>query len=377
MLHQVAGQAALQLVYGLGQRVQLHLQATGCLVDQVDGLVRQLPARNIAVREPRRRHQGTVADADPVVDLVAFLQAAQDRHRVVHGRLAHHHRLKPTLQRLVLLDALAVFVERRGADAAQIAARQGRLEHIGCVDRALGCPCADQGMELIDEKDDLAFGRRDLLQHRLEPVLELTAELGACHQRAEIERQNAFALERFRYIAGGDPLGNALHDGGLAHAWLANDHRVVLGAAGKHLQGPAHLLVATDDRVQLALAGQLGEIARVLGQRLVALFSVRIGDPLTAADLGQRLENSVAVHARLAQRARGRPQILGQKRQQQVLARYVLVLEFVGLASRLVEQVLHATAHVGLRRVAAHLRLCRQRLVDLAQKPVGIRAHLA
>ncbi len=60
-----------------------------------------------------------------------------------------------------------------------------------------------------------------------------------------------------------------------------------------------------------------------------------------------------------------------------MLARHVLVLEFVGLASRLVEQVFQATAHIRLRGSAAHLGLGGQRLVQLGQEPVGIRAHLA
>ena len=237
------------MVDWLGQRFQLHLQAAGCLVDQVDGLVRKLSPRYVAVREPRRRHQGIVADADAVVDLVALFQAAQNRHCVVHRWLAHHYRLKPSLQRLVLLDVLAVFVERGGTDAAQIAARQGRLEHVGGVDRALRRAGADQGVQLVDEKNDLAVGRSDLLEYRLEPVLELAAKLGSRHQRAQIERQDALAFERFRHVAGCDPLGDAFHDGGLAHPRLADDDRVVLGAAGEHLQRPSHFFVATDDRV--------------------------------------------------------------------------------------------------------------------------------
>ena len=188
LFHQVAGQATFQLVDWLGQRFQLHLQAAGCLVDQIDGLVRKLSPRYVAVREPRRRHQGIVADADAVVDLVALFQAAQNRHCVVHRWLAHQYRLKPALQRLVLLDVLAVFVERGGTDAAQIAARQGRLEHVGGVDRALRRAGADQGVQLVDEKNDLAVGRSDLLEYRFEPVLELAAKLGSRHQRAQIER---------------------------------------------------------------------------------------------------------------------------------------------------------------------------------------------
>ncbi len=231
LLHQAAGQAALQLIDGFGQRFQLHLQAAGCFVDQIDGLVGKLSPGNIAVREARRRHQGIVADTDAVVDLVALFQAAQNRHGVVYRRLAHEYRLEPAFQRLVLLDALAVLVERGGADAAQIAARQGRLEHVGRVDRALGRARADQGVQLVDEQDDLALGRRDLLEHGLEPILEFAAELGARNQRAEIERQDALALERFWNVTGGNPLRDPFHDGGLAHARLADDDRVVLGAA--------------------------------------------------------------------------------------------------------------------------------------------------
>ena len=59
-------------------------------------------------------------------------------------------------------------------------------------------------------------------------------------------------LRLLRHVALGDALGQAFHDGGLAHAGLADEHRVVLGAPAQHLQHPADLLVPADDRVQLA-----------------------------------------------------------------------------------------------------------------------------
>jgi hypothetical protein len=64
------------------------------------------------------------------------------------------------------------------------------------------------------------------------------------------------------HVARDDALGQALDDGGLADAGLADQHRVVLGATRQHLDHAADLLVAADDRVELALARQLGQVAR-------------------------------------------------------------------------------------------------------------------
>ena len=78
----------------------------------------------------------------------------------VDRRLADEHRLEAPLERGVLLDVLAVLVERGRADRAQLAAREHRLEHVGRVDRALGRAGADDRVQLVDEEDDAAVGRR-------------------------------------------------------------------------------------------------------------------------------------------------------------------------------------------------------------------------
>src|SRR5438874_2079366 len=85
----------------------------------------------------------------------------------ISGRL-DHHRLEPPLQRPVLLDVLPVFVQGRGADALQLAPRQRGLEHVGRVDGAFGGAGAHQGVELVDEQDDLLV-LGDLVHDRLEP----------------------------------------------------------------------------------------------------------------------------------------------------------------------------------------------------------------
>ena len=125
---------------------------------------------------------------------------------------------------------------------------------------------------------------RHLLEHGLQPLLELAAILGAGEQRAEIERQQPPVLQGLRHVAVDDALGQPLDDGGLADAGLADQHRVVLGAARQHLDGAPDLLVAADHRIELALARFLGEIARVFLERVIALLG---GGGLGRASLAQ------------------------------------------------------------------------------------------
>ena len=249
--------AAVDLVDLGRQRVDLDPQPRSRLVDQVDRLVGQEAVGDVAIRERGGGDQRGVLDAHAVVHLVALLQPAQDRDRVRHRRLAHHHRLEAALERGVLLDVLAVLVERGRADAAQFAAGEHRLEQVRGVDRAFGGAGADDRVELVEEQDHGALGLRDLAQHRLQAVLELAAVLRARDQRADVERDHAPVAQRLRDVAGDDPLRQALDDRRLADTGLADQHRVVLRAAREHLDHPADLLVAADHGVELALLRRL------------------------------------------------------------------------------------------------------------------------
>ena len=210
--------APLDLVDLGRHRVDLDAQPRGGLVDQVDRLVGQEAVGDVAVREHRRGHQRRVLDADAVVDLVALLEPAQDRDRVLDGRLV---RRTPagSAARAPRPSRCACGTRRAWSRRrAQLAARERRLEQVGGVDRALGGARADDRVQLVDEQDDLALGLLDLLQHRLEAVLELAAVLGARDQRADVERDHAAVAQRLGHVARHDALGQALDDRGLADA---------------------------------------------------------------------------------------------------------------------------------------------------------------
>ena len=117
-----------------GHAFQLHRQPAGGFVDQVDGLVGQEAIGDVAVRQLGRGDEGRIFDlARLVMRFVARLQAAEDGDRVVDRRLADEDRLEAAFQGGVFFDVLAIFVERRRADAAEFAAGERRLEQVGGV----------------------------------------------------------------------------------------------------------------------------------------------------------------------------------------------------------------------------------------------------
>ena len=370
-LQPVHGAPQLVDLHRLG--VDLHPQPGGGLVDQVDGLVREEPGGDVPVGQRGRGDQRRVGDLHLVVGLVAALEPAQDRDRVLDRGLPDEHLLEPALKRRVLLDPLPVLIQRGGADHAQLAAGQHRLEHVARVHRALGGARADHGVQLVDERDDLAFALPDLVQHGLEALFELAAVLGPGHHRAEVERDQALAAQRLGHVAFHDPLGQALDDRGLAHAGLADQHRVVLRPAGEHLDDAPDLGVPADDRVQVAVPGLLGQVDAVLLQRLIGLLRVLAGDPGAAADLAERLEQRVGRGAGRRQDGLGVAAVGGQA-DEQVLGRDVLVAELLGPAGRGGDRRLQRPGHLrGAERGAAGARQPGQALLGLLgdQRRVG------
>ena len=314
--------------------------------------------------------------------LVAIAQAAQDLHGVVDRRLLDADLLEAPLERGVALEVLAVLVQRRRADRLQLAACQRRLEDRGRVDRALGRTRADEVVQLVDEEDDVApLG--DLLHDLLEALLELAAVLRAGDQGGQVERVDLLVAQQLGHLVGADALREALDDGGLADAGLADQHRVVLGAAREDLHHALDLVLTTDDRVELALGGQLRQVAPELVEqlrRLLGLAGGTGGRRLAAAaaararaapGAGEHADDLVAdllgVGVEVEQDARRDALVLAHEAEQDVLGADVVVAERERLAQRQFEDLL------GTRR---ERDLTRRDLIALADDAGHLGTHL-
>src|SRR4029077_4814078 len=308
-----------------------------------------------------------------MVRFVAVTQPAQDLHGVVDRRLLPSDLLEAPLECGVALQVLAVLVERRRADRLQLAARQCGLEDRRCVDRALGCACADEVMELVDEQDDVA-ALLDLLHDLLEALLELTAVLRAGDESSEVERVDLLALQKLGHLAGGDALREPFDDGRLADAGLPDQNRIVLLTAREDLHDPLDLGLASDDRVELALAGLLREVAPELVEQLGALGLLARSGGATLLGAGGNGEhpddlvaNLVCIRVEVEQDACGDAFVLAHEAEQDVLGADVVVAEREGLTQRELENLL------GARR---ERDLTRRDLVTLADDPRDLGADL-
>ena len=280
-----------------------------------------------------------------MVLLVALADAHEDLDRLLEGRLLDHDRLEAALERRVALDVLAVLVERRRADALELAAGQRRLEDVRGVDRALGGARADERVQLVDEQDRVVRVAQ-LLDDLLEPLLELAAVLGAGHERPDVERQDALVQEDVRHVAGDDPVGQALGDRGLADARLADERRVVLRLPAEDLDDPLDLLLAPDDGIQLARARGLGQVdaERIDGRGLGAALRL-LGRP-DRGRLGEDADDLVAdlvqVDAEALEDAGRDAFALADEAEEQVLRADVVVAEAAGLVDRQLDDPLGA-----------------------------------
>ena len=278
-----------------GHAVQFDPQTGSCLVDQIDGLVRQEAVADIAVGKGRRGDDGGILDPDAVMDFVAFLEPPEDGDGIFHGRLLDQNRLEASFQRRVLFDIFAVFIERCRPDAAQFAPGKGRFEHIGGVHGPFRGAGADDGVDFIDEEDDFPLGVGYFLEDGLQPFFEFAAVFGPGDKGADIEADNPFVLQTFRDIAVDDPLGQTFNNGGFADTGFTDEDGIVLRPPGEDLHDPPDFVIPADNGIEGPFSGQFIEISGIAFQGLIFVFRIGVRNPLVASNIDEDLEDIVWV----------------------------------------------------------------------------------
>ena len=353
--HAVQGGLGLLQADGHGPHPEPH--PGGRLVHEVDGLVGKEAVSYVTRREVGRGVDGILGDGHLVMRLVALLDAIEYGNGLLHGGLFHVDGLEAPLQGSIPLHMLAVVVQGSGADALQLSAGQRRLQDVGGVHRSLGGPGAHYGVHLVDEQHALARAL-ELFNDLLQPLLELAPVLGARHQRAHVHGYHPLPLQGMRHGSGHDAVGQPFHDGGLAHPWLSDEDRVVLGAPGQYLDDPLDLLLSSDDRLQLPRPGHGRQVHAQLieGRRLAGAAGRlrRLHGPLVQ-DAGRLRPGPLQADPQALQNAARHPLALPQEAQEQVFGPDIAMVQAPGFVHRQLDYLLgpRGQAHLGGGRLAS------------------------
>ena len=360
--------------------------ARGGLIHEVDGLVRQKAIADIPVGQADGGLKRLVGDLHLVMRLVAVAQALENGQGLLGGGLAHLDGLEAALERGVLFNVLAVFVQGSRADALQLAAGESGLEDVGGVQAAFGLAGAHQRVEFINKEDDVSL-LFDILDGVLEALLKFAAVFAASDHAAKVQRKNTLAGEGFGHLAGHDHLGQALHHGAFAHARLADEDGVVFRAAAHDLHDALNFRAAADHGVEFAVLRGLGQVAAVFFQNAafgLSVFAAGCGGVLPAVGLGfdQRLENfllhDLRIHAHAAKQAHGHAFALLEQSQPEMLRAHKAVVQLAAFQNAAFQnffaargQFQHAAGlHVALAQERAHA-LKNRIIVDIRGQHIG------
>mmetsp|Transcript_33472 Transcript_33472/g.99761 ORF Transcript_33472/g.99761 Transcript_33472/m.99761 type:complete len:377 (+) Transcript_33472:1804-2934(+) len=329
------------------------------------------------MRELGGGQQRLVADAHPVMDLVPGLQSSQNRDGILGRRLIDHDLLEAALEGLVLFDELTVFVDGRGADAAEFAAGEGGLEEVGRVHGSLGGSGSDDGVHLINEQNDLPVRPLHLLQDGLEPLLELSPQTGPRDQRSHIQTDElARRLERIGNVPRDHALRDPLGDGRLSDPRIPDENGIVLRPAAQNLNRATDFVVASDDRIQFPLLGPFGKIDPVLIEGVVHVFG-RTGNGRAGlfANLLDRFEHVLVFDALILQRLLGELSVVAGEGEDERFGGDEGIPQYLHPVPRLLQHSLQIPPH-HLGGVIGNLGLLRHVLLQLLPQIRNVGARL-
>ena len=175
----------------------------------------------------------------------------------------------------------------------QLASGKHGLEHIARIHTALRLARANDGMQLINEQNNLSFAVLHILQHRFQTLLKFTPVFGTGNQRTHIQGKYLLILQSLRDIPPDYPLRQAFHHSCFTDAGFTDEHGVILRLSGQNTDDVAYLRISADHRIQLLVSGLLHQILAVFFQRVISGLRVIAGNSLIAANRRQRLKETL------------------------------------------------------------------------------------
>ena len=159
------------------------------LVERVNCFIREVSVTQVTVCKGDTGFNCLIGIFYQVMIFIFFLDILKNFNCFIRVSRVNKDFLETPFQSAVFFDILPVLIEGCSAYALQFAPGQGRLEHIGGIERT-GCVArSDYGMDLIDEQDDIRI-LLQFIEDCFHPFLKLAAVFRAGNERREVKGNN-------------------------------------------------------------------------------------------------------------------------------------------------------------------------------------------
>ena len=216
-------------------------------------------------------------------NFIAVFQSTQNWNRIFYRRLLYHYRLETTFQSCIFFNIHTVLIQCCSTDTVQLTTSQHRFQHIACIQSAICLTGTNNGMQLINEQNDLSIAVLHIIQYGFQTFLKFTSVFCAGYQCTHIQCKNLLILQSLRYITFYNTLCQPFHHGGLTDTGFTDQYRVVLRFTGQDTYHVTDLTVSSDDRIQLLVSRFLHQILTVFFQSIISSLRIVTGNSLVAS----------------------------------------------------------------------------------------------
>ncbi|MCY1410778.1 hypothetical protein D9M71_261530 [compost metagenome] len=117
-------------------------------------------------------------------------------------------------------------------------------------------------MDLVDEQDRLRTFFQ-LIEQRLEALLEIATVFGTGQQGTQVEGVNHAVGQQVRHLVVDNALGQAFGNRGFTHARLAHQQRIVFAPTRQDLRNALDFQLTPHQRIDATLAREFVEVAGI------------------------------------------------------------------------------------------------------------------
>ena len=166
----------------------------------------------------------------------------------------------------VSFEVLLVFRPCCGGDGTQFTTSQRRFQNVGGVSLTGLAAGTDHRVGFIDEQDNGTRRTLDLLDHRLEPILEFPFDARTSLQQRQVQGANHDIPQRWRDVASRNAQRKALGHSRLAHSGFAREDGIVLTAPHEDVDDLSDLGISAQNGIDLASPRPRRQVHGVLVQ---------------------------------------------------------------------------------------------------------------